>query len=124
MSAYSSYGRPTPILPMFFLMAVAVLVALAMLGGAATVQIATPKQTPDPNRVGGIDIDKAVQEARQLIPNLKQMGDVEYINSTGGLLRVYRGWEGQLYVVGHDGAPSLLAAAEKIAAALGILVGS
>ena len=126
MSVCSSYGSSSslPILPTFLVMASILALALSMLGTGATVQIATPKQTPDPNRVGGIEIDKAVQEARQLIPKLKQMGDVEYINSTGGgLLRVYRGWEGQLYIVGHDNAPSLLAAAEKIAEQLGAIVG-
>jgi len=100
----------------------AVVLALSMLGSAATVQIATPKPTPE--RVGGIDINKAVEEARSVIKDLVPGGDVGYLaRSTGGLLRVYMGWKGQIYIVGHDNAPSLLAAAEKIAEQLGAIVG-
>jgi len=92
---------------------------LSLPGEAATVQVAGPRPTPS-----GIDIDEAVEEARRLIPDITPGGEgIGYLRSTGGLLRIYKDWNGQLYIVGHDGAPSLLAAAEKIAAALGILVG-
>ena len=124
MSVYSSYSSSPslPIWPIFLMGLVAALLALSTLGGAATVQIATPKQTPDPNRVGGIDINKAVEEAKSVIKDLVPGGDPTYLRSTGSLLRVYSGWDGQVFIIGHDNAPSLLAAAEKIAAAIGAIV--
>jgi len=107
-------------LPIFLLGLVAAVLALSMLGSVATVQIAAPKQTPDPNRIGGIDIQQAVAEALSLIPTLMDGGDPGYF--AGGLLRIYKGWEGQLYVIGHDGAPGLLAAATAIAEQIGAIV--
>jgi len=99
---------------------VAALFALSTLGTGATVQLAAPKQTPDPNRIGGVDIQQAVAEALSIIPTLMDGGDPGYF--AGGLLRVYLGWEGQIFIIGHDGAPGLLAAANAIAEQIGAIV--
>ena len=122
MTACSSYGTSSslPILPIFLVVASIVALALSMLGTGATVQITAPKPTPDPNKIGGVDIQRAVAEALSIIPTLADGGDPGYI--AGGLLRVYLGWDGQIFIIGHDGAPGLLAAAEKIAVAIGAIV--
>jgi len=121
MTAYSYSSSPSlPILPIFLMGIVAALFALSTLGTGATVQLAAPKQTPDPNRIGGVDIQQAVAEALSIIPTLMDGGDPGYF--AGGLLRVYLGWEGQIFIIGHDGAPGLLAAANAIAEQIGAIV--
>ncbi len=124
MSAYNGYGTSSslPILPAFLLACVTGLLALAMLGGAGTVQLATPKPTPD--EVGGINIDEAVQEARELIPDLKSGGKVGYLwKSAGGYMRVGLSRSGTLFVTpGSPATPALREAAALIAAQLGAIV--
>ena len=125
MTAYSySSSTSLPILPIFLMGIIAALLALSTLGTGATVQIASPKQTPDPNRIGGVDIGKAVSEAKDLIPNLTP-GDslAGYLKSTNGLLRVMIDLNGDLLVVGQGTSANLTLAAEAIAAAIGATVG-
>ena len=121
MSVCSSYGSSTslPILPMFIMGIVAALLALSMLGTGATVQIATPKPTPDRDETG-IDFDAAVREAKSLITDLKPGGEVGYLSkSTGGYIRVGVSRGGKLFVTpGSPASPELKALAERILAAL------
>jgi len=111
------------LVPKFFIMAAIVLVVLALLGSAGTVTVANPPP-PTPNKIGGVDIDKAVSEAKDLIPNLTP-GDsfAGYIKSTGGSLRVMLDLNGDLLIVGQGTSANLALAAEAIATAIGATVG-
>ena len=124
MTTYSRYGSGgIPMWQVIFLFLItcgAVVILLSMMGGAA-VQVA-PNPTPD-RRVGGIDIDKAVEEAKLVIKDLVPGGDLGYLSSAGGFLRVALEKDGIFYVYGHNNSPGLLAAAEKIAEQLGATVG-
>lgn len=128
MTTYSGYNDGPSVLTWFVGMCILGIVGLGiagmLMGTAGIMQAGTPRQTPGPNRIGGIDIDDAVEEARSVIRDLVPGGEVGYLTrSTGGLLRVCIGREGALFIVGHNDAPSLLAAAEKIAERLGATVG-
>lgn len=120
MTACSGYSSTSlPILPMFLMGLVAALLALSMLGTAATVQVAGPKPTPD--NEAGIDFDAAVREAKSLITDLKPGGEVGYLSrSTSGLIRVGYSRGGKLFVTTPSSfsTPALDAMAKRILAAL------
>lgn len=120
MSTYSGYSSSPsmPILPVIVFLAVAALVALSMLGGAGTVQLGTPRPTPDRSETG-IDFDAAVREAKSVITGLKR-GETGYLpKSTSGFIRVGYYRSGKLFVTpGSPSNPALDAMAERILAAL------
>ena len=115
-------------------LAVGGFILLSALSGAA-VQVApkptppqvAPQPTPDldelPNEeFGGIDVQKAAEEAREVIPNLKPGGEMAPLaQTTDGMLRVGRSIQGQLFVCGARDSGQV-AAAEAIAKLIGAIV--
>jgi len=104
---------------MFLMGIVAALVVLTLLGSAATVQLGTPRPTPDFDEGTGINFDDAVREAKSLLTNLKPGQNAPLARSTGGYIRVGYSRVGKVCInTGSPHTPALDAMAERILAAL------
>jgi len=62
---------------------------------------------------------RAIQEANVKVLECKPGGEVVYLVSTSGYLRLFKAWNSQLYVVGAGNSLWLQALAGKIATAIG-----
>lgn len=129
MTTYGSYGRGSsmlsPYILMFALVAVAACCMILLLeAGKEPIETPRPVYNEPSEYTEGVNIDEAVEEARSLLPNLVAGGEKEYLTkTTGGLLRVLKDRNGEVFVVGHNNEEDLLVAAKEIAEELGATVG-